>query len=154
MAKIPPLPAYLTKKDVQKLLEACEKFYAVELLGEGYQGYLATRWAIPALGYNWKNSREFFKDISALTQQDSAKDVYAVLSGWEGEAPLALPVQETQDISETVPRNLKELEEALDKAKSEKEKLALAKNYQFLKGKVAPEAPKPETEPPAGEVPP
>ena len=154
MAKIPPLPAYLTKKDVQKLLEACEKFYAVELLGEGYQGYLATRWAIPALGYNWKNSREFFKDISALTQQDSAKDVYAVLSGWEGEAPLALPVQETQDISETVPRNLKELEEALDKAKSEKEKLALAKNYQFLKGKVAPETPKPETEPPTGEVPP
>ena len=154
MAKIPPLPAYLTKKDVQKLLEACEKFYAVELLGEGYRGYLATRWAIPALGYNWKNSREFFKDISALTQQDSAKDVYAVLSGWEGEAPLALPVQETQDISETVPRNLKELEEALDKAKSEKEKLALAKNYQFLKGKVAPETPKPETEPPAGEAPP
>jgi len=133
MASI-PLPSYLTKADIKALMEACIKFYAVELLGEGYRGYLVTSWQIPHLGFKWKSSLGFFKDISQITSQDNIKKAYNVLAGWEKEAPDVLSVPtETQEVSETVPRNLDELVEALEKAKSQEEKSALIRNYQAFK---------------------
>lgn len=143
MASI-PLPSYLTKKDIQALMEACIRFYAIELLGEGYQGYPVTSWQIPHLGYKWKSSLDFFKDISQITSQDNIKKAYDVLAGWEKEAPdvLSVPI-EIQEVSETVPRNLNELVEALEKAKSQEEKSALIRNYQAFKAAapVTPVAP-------------
>ncbi len=133
MASI-PLPSYLTKTDIQALMEACIKFYAVELLGEGYRGYLVTSWQIPRLGFKWKSSLGFFKDISQITDQDNIKKAYNVLAGWEREAPdTLLAPAETQEVSETVPQNLNELVEALEKAKSQEEKSALIKSYQTLR---------------------
>ena len=143
MANI-PLPSYLTKTDIQALMEACIKFYAVELLGEGYRGYLVTSWQIPRLGFKWKSSLGFFKDISQITGQDNIKKVYNVLAGWEKEAPdVLLAPTETQEVSETVPRNLDELVEALEKAKSQEEKSALIRSYQAFKAAApaTPEAP-------------
>lgn len=147
MASI-PLPSYLTKTDIQALMEACIKFYAVELLGEGYRGYLVTSWQIPRLGFKWKSSLGFFKDISQITDQDNIKKAYNVLAGWEREAPdTLLAPAETQEVSETVPRNLDELVEALEKAKSQEEKSALIRSYQTLKAAapVTPAAPITET---------
>jgi len=133
MANI-PLPSYLTKADIQAFMEACIKFYAIELLGEGYRGYLVTSWQIPHLGYKWKSSLDFFKDISQITNQGNIKKAYSVLVDWEKEAPdeLSAP-SETQEVSETVPQNLNELVEALEKAKSQEEKSALIKSYQTFK---------------------
>ncbi|MCK4588507.1 hypothetical protein KAT60_01695 [Candidatus Woesebacteria bacterium] len=128
------LPSYLTKADIQALMEACIKFYAIELLGEGHRGYLVTSWQIPHLGYKWKSSLDFFKDISQITNQDNIKKAYGVLAGWEKEAPDVLPSPvETQEVSETVPQNLNELVEALEKAKSQEEKSALIRSYQTFK---------------------
>jgi hypothetical protein len=115
-------------------MEACIKFYAVELLGEGYRGYLVTSWQIPRLGFKWKSSLGFFKDISQITGQGNIKKAYNVLAGWEKEAPdVLLAPTETQEVSETVPRNLDELVEALEKAKSQEEKSALIRSYQAFK---------------------
>lgn len=140
MASI-PLPSYLTKKDIKALMETCIRFYAIELLGEGYQGYLVTSWQIPRLGFKWKSSLGFFRDISQITGQDNIKKAYDVLAGWEKEAPdvLSAPI-ETQEVSETVPRNLNELVEALEKAKSQEEKSALIRSYQAFRA-AAPAAP-------------
>ncbi len=140
MASI-PLPSYLTKADIQALMEACIKFYAVELLGEGYRGYLVTSWQVPRLGFKWKSNLGFFKDISQITGQDNIKKAYSVLAGWEKEAPDVLSaLTETQEVSETVPRNLDELVEALEKAKSQEEKSALIRSYQAFKA-TAPATP-------------
>ncbi len=119
MANILPRPSNLTKSDILKLMDACEKFYPIELLGEGYRGYSVTRWEIPELKYKWENSRSFFKDITSLTGQEDIKSVYETLVEWEKEASKVLSSEEK--LSQTTPG--KERLEQLEKEAAEREKI-------------------------------
>lgn len=98
----PEIPSGLTLSNIQKLMEASEKFYPIELLGDGYQGYLVKSLAIPEMKLSWKTSREFFGYISTLTSQNSIKEAYSVLSFWEGVAE-SRPEEKPEELTQTTP---------------------------------------------------
>lgn len=119
---VPPLPPGLTKKDIEILMEACIKFYPLELLGDSYTGYRVSSWG------PWQKSSQFFKDVTEITGQENIKNAYFVLDHWKKIAPENLP----ESLSETIPYNLEDLVEEAERAKNEKEKQAVRQNLDQL----------------------